>query len=296
VIAIAIAAVYPNIWMSDSLVMSETVLLLLVVVALIAALRYRDRFDVRSAVILGLVVGIAGHARSELLIYAPLFALIGVRAQPRRTWIKHGAVIVGMAVASVLPWVIYNTSRFDSLVLMSTNEGNTWLGANCPLTYSSHDLGAWSLSCLEDGVPPANENTAQRSVRRRHQAVAFMRAHKTRVPLVVAGRLLRGADLFGLTENVRADVGEERPSWAVWSGMAGWWMLAPLAALGVWRTRRGVRHILLVPVIGVAVVTIVFYGSHRLRAPLEPVVVLGAASFLASLPRVRSFVDRFVTT
>jgi 4-amino-4-deoxy-L-arabinose transferase-like glycosyltransferase len=296
VIAISIAAVYPNIWMSDSLVMSETLLLVLVVVALIAALRYRDRFDVRSAVALGLVIGIAGHARSELLMYSPLLAFIGVRSKPRRTWLKHGAIVVGVTIASVLPWIIYNTSRFDSLVLMSTNEGNTWLGANCPLTYSGSGLGGWSLSCLDDGAPPADENTAQRSVRRRHEAVTFIGAHKTRVPIVVATRFLRGADLFGLNENVRADVGEERARWAVWAGMVSWWMLAPLAVIGLWRTRRGVREILLVPVVGVAVVTIVFYGSHRLRVPLEPIVVIGAASFLASLPSVRRIVDRFVTT
>jgi len=42
-----------------------------------------------------------------------------------------------------------------------------------------------------------------------------------------------------------------------------------------------------VPAIGVAMVTLMFYGSHRLRAPLEPMVVLCAALFLANLPRVR---------
>jgi hypothetical protein len=51
--------------------------------------------------------------------------------------------------------------------------------------------------------------------------------------------------------------------------------------------RRRVRYVLLVPVLGVAFVTVVFYGSHRLRAPMEPVMVIAAASAMAGLPVVR---------
>ena len=73
--AAAIAALYPNTWMSDSLIMSETIAMALVTAAILAALRHRDRYDLRSALLTGLVVGIAGLARSELLVLAPLFAL-----------------------------------------------------------------------------------------------------------------------------------------------------------------------------------------------------------------------------
>lgn len=292
VIAAAIAAVYPNVWLSDSLVMSETLLTLFVVLIILMAVRYRERFDVRSAALLGLLIGIAGHARSELLVYAPLFALIGFRSHSLLLWIKRGGIVALVAVVSVVPWIVYNSSRFDATVLMSTNEGNTWLGANCPLTYSGPGLGGWNLDCLADGEPPPGEDTAARSVRRRHEAVSYARAHITRLPVVIGARLLRGADLFGLSENVRADVGEERPRWAIWAGIASWWMLAPLAALGLWKTRRGVRYVLFVPVIGVLAVTVVFYGSHRLRAPIEPIVALGAAMCIAALPRARRAVDR----
>lgn len=294
VIAAAIAAVYPNLWLSDSLVMSETVMLLMVVVVLLVALCHRDRFDLRSAALLGVAIGIAGYARSELLLYAPLLALIGVRTRPRREWLQRAAVIVATAVVMVAPWVAYNTSRFDAVVLMSTNEGSTWLGANCPATYAGPLIGEWSLDCLADGPGPAGENTAQRSIRRRREAISFARAHVSRLPLVAAARVLRGSDLLGLSENVRADVGEERARWAVWVGMVGWWILAPMAAFGLWRVRRGVRFIVLVPVVGVAVVTVVFYGSHRLRAPIEPAVVIGAACCIASIPIVRRAVLRFV--
>lgn len=291
VIVAVIAAVYPNVWLSDSLVMSETVLLLLVVLLLLLALRYRKVFDLRSAALLGVLVGIAGHGRSELLGYAPLFALIGLRSFPVREWAKRAAVVLVATGVTIVPWIAYNTARFDAVVLMSTNEGNTWLGANCPLTYGGPGLGGWNLLCLDDGPARAGEDTAERSIRRRHEAVSFARAHASRLPIVVAARVLRAADLYGLDENVRADLGEERPRWAIWAGMISWWILAPMALVGLVRTRRGNRYIVCVPVIGVVLVTIAFYGSHRLRAPLEPVVVLGAGAFIAALSRVNRAID-----
>ncbi|MCU1365161.1 MAG: hypothetical protein JWN39_800, partial [Ilumatobacteraceae bacterium] len=180
--------------------------------------------------------------------------------------------------------IVYNTSRFDETVLMSTNEGTTWLGANCDDAYYGAGTGGWSLNCLVEADPPADESTAARSTRRRHEAFAYAEAHESRLPVVAGARILRAADLYGLGDLVHGDEGEERPGWAVWLGIVSWWALAPMAAIGVWRTRRGLRYVLLVPAITVLVVTLAFYGAHRLRASMEPIVVIGAASFLASEP------------
>ena len=295
VIAGVIAAAYPNLWLSDSLVMSETLVVLMVVIVLGAALLHRERFGLRSALLLGVAVGIAGHARSEILLYSPLLALIGVRTLPLAQWAKRAAVIVMATGLTVVPWIAYNTSRFDTVVLMSTNEGNTWLGANCPLTYAGPGIGGWNLLCLDNGtVPPVDENSAERSARRRSEAMSYARAHVSRLPVVAVARVLRAADLYGLDETVRADLGEERPAWAIWAGIMCWWALAPMAAVGLWRMRRGVRYIIVVPAIGVALVTVVFYGSHRLRAPVEPLVALGAAVFVTSLAPVRGWITRLV--
>lgn len=284
-LAAALAAGYPNLWLSDSLVMSETVTVCMVVVVLLLAVRHGDRFTWSTAAALGATIGLAGHARSELLLYAPLLAFVGVRSRPVRDWAARSGVVTLVAVLMVTPWIAFNSSRFHTFVAMSTNEGSTWLGANCPPTYSGPAMGGWILDCLEDPEPPVGENTAERSVRRRSMAFTYIGDHAARVPLVVGARVLRAADLFGLSENVRADAAEERPRWAIWLGMICWWLLAPLAALGLWRMRPGVRWVMSVPVIGVLAVTVVFYGSHRLRAPLEPVVVVAAGCALATVLR-----------
>ena len=292
VFAAAIAAVYPNLWMNDSLIMSETLSTLLAVAALWFALRHRDRFEVRSALALGVVVGLAALARSELLLLAPLFALIGLRSKPIRQWAGRCLVIMLATLAVLAPWVAYNATRFDSLVIVTTNEGGALRGANCDETYSGPAMGGWSVLCVLDNIDRPDEDASERAVRLRHEAVTYIKDHASRLPVVVAARLLRAADLYGVGDLVRFDVGEERAKWASWAGIVCWWFLAPLAVLGWWRQRRSNGWILLAPAVGVLITTVVFYGAHRLRSPMEPVVIICAAVALAHWMQTPSFLSR----
>ena len=56
------------------------------------------------------------------------------------------SVVVAMCV--VLPWVLFNFARFERPVVLTTNDGPAWLGANCPESYSGGDIGGWSLLCI----------------------------------------------------------------------------------------------------------------------------------------------------
>ena len=149
--AAAIAAVYPNLWINDSLVMSETLAQLLVSLALLVALDLDRRPGPWRAVLLGMIVGLATLTRSELGLLAVGFAgLAWWRAPgaPRR-WLQPVLVLAATAV-TVLPWVVYNAGRFERTVLLSTNDGPTLLGANCPPTYEA-DLGGWDFRCAYPG-------------------------------------------------------------------------------------------------------------------------------------------------
>jgi 4-amino-4-deoxy-L-arabinose transferase-like glycosyltransferase len=294
VVAVAIAAVYPNIWMSDSLIMSETIAMAGVSLAVWAALVHRRRFTWRSAAVVGVAVGLAGLARSELLALAVVFAAIGIR-RARREWALRVAVLLGATVLTILPWVAYNLSRYEEPVFMSTNDGTTLLGANCPLTYASgHALGGWQVSCI-DAIRP-NEDPSERSARQRRQAIDFAKENLDRVPVVLAARVGRTLDVFRLGDQIIIDRGEERWAWSVWIAIPMFWVLAPLGALGWRRLPRGDRLVVAGPVICVAITTIFFYGSHRLRAPAEPAIVLCAAVYLASRARVRHTIDRCLRT
>lgn len=282
-VAAAIAAVYPNLWLSDGLVMAESVAIALVAVVLLAALHHRERSTPASAALCGAAVGLAALARSELLLLVPLLAVVGLGTHERRRWAGRAAALVGASALVVMPWVAWTSARFDAPVLMSTNAGMTLLGANCPPTYYGDSVGGWELGCVlasDERHGGGDQDAIERSNRGRSEAVTYAREHLGRVPVVVAARVLRAADFYGLSSSVRGDVGEERIEWAVWTGIAAWWALAPMAAVGLSRLPRGSRWVLATPAICVAVVTVTFYGSHRLRAPLEPVVAVAAATFL----------------
>ena len=289
VAAAAVAAASPNLWMNDSLVMSETLACFLVVVALWLALDAVER-DARwpAAAACGVAVGLAGLTRSELVLLAPLLGAvvwIARRGDAGRR-VAVAALLAG-TVATLAPWVGPNLVRFDRPVLLTTNDGTTLLGANCDDSWSGADIGGWSLFCVVADASPAGEDPSVRSARHRRLAVDHVVDHLGRLPLVVAARVGRGLDVVGLANLVAADEGEERDRWASWAGIVAWWLLAPLAVVGARRLGGATRWVLLTPVASVAVTTVAFYGGHRIRSPLEPVVaVLAGVAIAAAVRRV----------
>src|SRR5262245_14936096 len=110
-----IAALYPNLWMNDALVMSETLAAGLVVVVLWLGLDIVEPASPRwRAALCGVAIGLAALARSELLLLLPLLALVVLWARRRdgrgRLW-AVGLLAAGAAVP-VLPWVAANLVRF----------------------------------------------------------------------------------------------------------------------------------------------------------------------------------------
>ena len=240
--------------------------------ALLVALDLDRRPTPWRAVLLGVLVGL-GHADAQ-------------RARAAGGRLRRAGVVAGggraAAVArsrcscsaatavTLLPWVVYNAGRFERTVLLSTNDGTTLLGANCPQTYYD-DVGGWDIRCLG---PVPNDDTIDASVRsaeRRDVAVDYVRDHLGRVPVVVAARVGRALDVYGLASLVALDRGEEKADWAVWAGIVCWWVLADRrrssagGALGRDEATRRSRWWLAVPVLTVLVTTIAV-----LRRPPDP--------------------------
>ena len=292
-IAATLAAVYPNLWMNDGLVMSESVSVLGVVIVLILAHRAMSPAAPAgsgcapsgrgaSALWSGVAVGFAILARSELVLLIPLVAILvaGVTWRgDRRGALVRAGFVVGAAAIVLAPWIGFNLARFERPVVLTTNDGTTLAGAYCPDSFSGSGLGGWSLLCIVND--PDDAEYTERSVRaayRRDVAIDYARGHLGELPKVVVARLGRTLDLYGLDNLVFQDVGEERWRWASWAGIVSFWALAPAAAIGLVRLPRRDRLLLLVPVVVVLITTVVFYGAHRIRSSAEPSVVIGAAA------------------
>ncbi|MGD9999114.1 MAG: ArnT family glycosyltransferase [Ilumatobacteraceae bacterium] len=288
VIAALIAAVYPNLWMNDGLVMSESLTALLVSLVLLASHRAMSTPGWRVAALVGMLAGLAALTRSELALLVPGIAamlwflgpLAGSNAGGVGWWerLRRPAVVVLAAMLTVAPWVGFNLVRFERPVTLTTNDGTTLLGAYCDDSFYGSNMGGWSLLCVvADPSYSVDEEPSVRSERQRSLAVSYARSHAGRLPLVVVARLGRSLDVFGLDSLVAQDVGEERYRWASWAGIVSWWLLAVAATVGF--VRMPVRHrwLLALPGIVVAITTVVFYGGHRIRSSMEPVVVVAAA-------------------
>ena len=163
--------------------MSETLYGLLVAVSLLAAYRYLDRPDTRSAVILGALLGLTALTRGEALLLFPLLLVPAIR----RPGGWRGAAVAVVVFAAVLtPWTIRNWSAFDRPVLVATNSGTAIAGANCDATFASGDkLGGWNPPCIQEH-PGLNE--AEHHAEALREGLEYAGDHLGRLPVVLAAR------------------------------------------------------------------------------------------------------------
>jgi 4-amino-4-deoxy-L-arabinose transferase-like glycosyltransferase len=291
-VAAGIAAVSPNIWVNDGLVMSETLTALAVVGAMYATLWWRERPSPRRAAAIGAVCGVAALARVEFLLLLPLLGAVVVIAKwaPLVERWKQAGVAVLAAVIVLAPWVGFNLARFRDPTFVSTNDGLTLAGANCDAVYRGRAIGFWSLSCASN--PPTGDQSQVSSALRR-RGLDYAKAHASRLPGVVLARIGRTWSVYRPLDMVNLNQGEDREAWVTRLGLVVYYptlLFAVVGAVELWRRRRRlVLWVLCVPAIIVTINTIVTYGQTRFRAGAEPSLALLAAVGIVGLSaRLRS--------
>jgi hypothetical protein len=289
-VATAIAAIYANLWMNDALLMSETLAAAGVVAILLCVYVYDLRRTTGAAVAIGVVLGLAGLARAELLLLGPMVVLpLVIGGRGALTWpvrVRHLAVATLLCVAVLAPWVIRNLVRFEDTTIISAQDGLALIGANCDETYTGDGKGFWNLECGTRVDMPADFDQSQRSTVLRREAVDYIGEHVDEVPGVVAARLGRGLSVWKTEQMIAFNTGEGREPWASRIGLWQYWLLTPLAFWGWWRwpSRQPRWPAMVTAGLSVLVIT-VFYGLPRFRIPAEIVIVLGAAVTVEAIGR-----------
>jgi hypothetical protein len=301
-IAAGLTAVYANFWINDALLMSETISALCITLLLLVVYWYLDGPGPGRAALVGLLTGITALARAEMLLFVPLvmaptmlLTRFGAPRAKAARW-GHLGLAIGVTVAALAPWTIFNASRFERPVLLSTNEGLTIYGANCPDSYYGPNAGFWSINCALALPMPGDPDQSQKSAIFRRAGLEYARDHLSRLPTVVVLRELRGWSLWRNDQMAFYNTGEGREQWVSWIGVVQLWLLAPLAVAGGVVLHR--RHVRLLPLVAmpvlVVIVTAVFYGIPRFRLPAEiTIVVLAAAALDQAWTR---WVDRRAST
>jgi 4-amino-4-deoxy-L-arabinose transferase-like glycosyltransferase len=156
-VAAWLMALYPFVWMSDTLVLSESFAMTGLLVVVLLALRVREAPSLANVAWLGVAAGATALIRAEMLLLGPLvivpvllFARPATQSVPtpfvRR--LSRIALAAAMMIAVISPWVIRNVTTFNHPVTMSTGAGITLANTNCDDTYYGGGLGYWSFRCI----------------------------------------------------------------------------------------------------------------------------------------------------
>jgi 4-amino-4-deoxy-L-arabinose transferase-like glycosyltransferase len=286
IIAGALAAVYPNLWLYDGLLMPEALAGLLVALALWLSIRYLKSGRMWLLVWLGVVVGLGALARGELLFLVLVLVLPVCLLQREKTVgerLRLAGIATLVAALVIAPWVIYNVSRFENPVFISTAQDTTLGGANCDLAYHGARIGAWAGECFQDILDRGlEESVTANEVRSR--TVDYVGDNLSRTPLVALARIGRTWDVFKPADNVTLGELQRRPRAWSWIALAMYAALLGFAAGGAYVLRRDPSLLLLLgmPVL-VTLTGALFWGNPRFRRPAELVLVVLAGVAIGAL-------------
>ncbi len=300
-VAAALAAIYPGLWISDALIFAETVTNLAVVLTLLGALRARESPTTGRLVVVGVGIGACALGRAELVLFVPLLALALFDGLTHGRRIRSLAVLGGATLLTLAPWVVYNNARFDRPTLLSTNDGLALAASNCLPVYGGDTIGLTLYDaapidapreekesdryCIENPEPPGDQSEVSSAYRSR--ALRIIGDHLDRQPAVIAARVGRTWNLFRPFDMVWYNEGEDREPWATRAAIWTFYPVAAAAIAGAFVLRRrdrsadsrsGFGRILAVPVVSVTIASALTYGQARYRAVGEAVLVVLAAS------------------
>ncbi len=306
-VAAALAAVYPMLFLTEATLMAESLYVALAAAMLLLAYRaYDDPKPVRF-VVLGVAIGLATLTRAEgilLGIVITVPATFFLRATPVKARVVNTAITLGVAVAIVAPWTIRNAVRLHAFVPVSNNVATLIDGANCDATYRGPQIGLWretfstqsssgtaapklpqAQACFagfDIGDPRFNEAKASSADTR--AGASYARHHAVSLPKVAAVRALRTWGLYASRQQVDFESLEGRPRAWQWRGTVMFWILLPFAVAGalVLRRRRRLLWPLAATAVTVTIVAATTYGQQRFRIAAEPALLV-----LASVALVR---------
>ncbi len=287
IIAAVFAAVYPNLWINDGMLLAEPMTALCMPLVLLAAYAFWRQPVLKRAVWLGLALGLAGLTRGEVVFLAPILLLPLLFGMHALSIYERAKLLVVTAVCMVLlvgPWVVYNLTRFEEPVFMTDHWGTVLKAASCDQAWYGEYSG-WYWFCQKT-QPPGDYS--QRDVILRKQAIDYTKDHLDRLPALMAIRVGRLWDVYEPRQTIRLNATfEGRTQDASVAAFWSYWFLLPFAIAGLVVLKRRGTPIspIVAPAITVTIAAATTYGVLRYRVSVEPGLVVAAAIAMDALWR-----------
>lgn len=291
----AILAVFPGYVLFAPLVLSETLFVFLVCLALWLFVRWhaRGRSTPASWLGLGVLLGAASLVRGVGFFLLPAFASTRL-AERASLWSTTRLTVAGVAgvALALIPWMVRNQLRLGYPIMIASNGAISLYVGNSPIATGEHtfaskphiDARFGHLRKLPNPQREVETARAQTSA-----ALAWMRDNPQRVVALIPAKVYhmfrrdRGA-IDWLTDALarRFSVPGQRALVAVVDGY--YVVVLALALLGArrFRPRDGPGAVALpLTVVWVTLLhAVFFFGSNRFHVPLLPVLSVMAASQL----------------
>ena len=307
VIAAALAALYPNLWINDAMMLSESMYALTIALVLLTTYRFRDHPSALNVVLLSGSVGLAALTRAEAVLLFVIL-VVPVVLLTRSVELRRRVTLTVIAAAAgallLAPWVVRNYLTFESRPLTVSNGSGFVLEiANCDQTYglappldaagnpeagkgADEFLGYWWAGCDRTAWPAGDETVVEAA--KRQTATTYIGDHTSQLPKVVAARVGRMWDLWRPGQSYDFNVFfERRGATPTLAGMVMYYplLIASLAGIAVlWR-----RRITIIPFVAIAVTTTfaaaISFGITRYRVGADVALTVLAGVALDALWR-----------
>jgi len=295
-LAAALFAFYAApVFYAGNLLMATLVTTLFLLMGLLLV-RAANRANPRTWFMLGLLTGLTGLARGNVLLLLPLMPILLWQASPHITTsrLKIIAALAMGAALMIAPVTLRNFIIADDFVVLTSNGGVNLLigqqvahkGMFTPLTTEA-----------EAEFDPSQEATLERELGRdlkgsevsrilMGQAWDTFKSNASAMPLHYARKAYRFWSGYELPQIISYDY-YHRAFKSLWILPLPFVLLSALGLTGCWLLPSRARWIMLILIGGYFLSLLPFFPTSRYRQPVAPLLAVGAAHWLLLVWRER---------
>lgn len=268
--------------------------------------KWRVVHGYRWAIVCGLSIAAASLTRPNGVVLIGLLALwagiiVAAKIKPWRAVLKSALLSTVIAVVLVAPWTYRNYTVAQAFIPVETGLGEVLLGSyNDKVAFGNVNVrGMWSPprgTLNHDVVGYTPQTDSQYTA----QALAWMRLHPATVVYLLGlhftGMWHPYTYSFGLPIEEYPDRVASKVVWVlIFVESIPIFLLAMLGLVTTWKRWKHALIPLYLLMGATIAQNMVFYGSMRFRAPIEPLLaVLASGAIITSGPYVRGFVTWLV--